>query len=41
MKKANRILPVVLMAVLLYFAFYIIDKNYGLQIISSESSYSS
>jgi hypothetical protein len=41
MKKANRILPVVIMAVLLYFAFYIIDKNYGLQIISSESSYSS
>jgi hypothetical protein len=41
MKKANKAIPVVLMAVLLYFAFYIIDKNTGLQIVSGESSYSS
>jgi hypothetical protein len=40
MKKANKIFPVILMAVLLYFAFYIINKNAVPQIITKESAYS-
>lgn len=41
MKKRNKVYPVIIMAVLLYFAFYIINKNTVLQIITNESSYSS
>lgn len=39
MKQKNKVFSVILMAVLLYFAFYFINKSAVLQIITSESSY--
>ena len=41
MKKLNRIYPVVIMAVLLYFVFFIINKSALPQIVTNKSSFSS